>query len=629
MNIPLGYEVDTGRPVSVPLNHMGVLGQTQQSGKTTTLEALVMRSERRAIAFITKPGEKSFRQQTTIQPFFSESTIEEYWRYVISILEYSSGKPLGRWEASLVMKLCQDYEKATSRIGMPDTKGRARREKVKYEWEAPDTLEGLLQNIEAYMPHARSADEMVLIALRNYLSPAIAEIKKANFTSELKLAPGINVMNLTELSDGLKTLVIRSVIEHVHKKMKNTIVIVPEAWKFIPEGRTTPVKLALEGLIREGAGLKNFVWIDSQDLRGVDKKLLRSVIVWLFGVQRQRNEVATTLDSMPDQPKPSATEVMQLKIGQFYACYGSTLVKTYVQPAGMENEHAKAIAVGDEEPESWRGISAALSDSLPKGSSVPLVGKSGDERLEDSAETGPNQTPRIEGRVGTTGNGAVLRIDSGGGSDEMWKEKYEDLEAQHLILKQEHKVLIDAHDLLAARLARLENLRGVSVQGFALSKEIPRFPGASVHQPAEPAAEHIPTMLGKNGTDSAAAPKGEFGSDLLQKLREMAERDPVILRILAERPELLVTRQVKTIDVNAGQLKGALGVLIADKFFDTCTEFADVRKELIRRGALGVKAPNQQISQALQGLVEWGFLTKEDSGYQAVPGMKINIVETR
>lgn len=42
--IPLGYEVETGKPVAIPLRHVAVTGQTQLSGKTTTLEALVARS---------------------------------------------------------------------------------------------------------------------------------------------------------------------------------------------------------------------------------------------------------------------------------------------------------------------------------------------------------------------------------------------------------------------------------------------------------------------------------------------------------------------------------------------------------------------------------------------------------
>jgi hypothetical protein len=551
MNIPLGYEVGTGKRVDVPLNHTGVLGQTQLSGKTTTLEALVMRSGLRAIAFITKPGEKSFRMQTPIPAFFSESTMEEYWKHVIAILEYRGETRLGFRERGLVMKLCQDYKKTTSRMGTPDARtGKTKRVAVKYGWDAPKSLRDLLNNIESYLPESRGIDEQVCIQLREYLRPAIAEIEKMRFAGELKLSPGINVMNLTDLTDGLKTLVIRSVIEHVHKKMRKTIVIVPEAWKFIPEGRTTPVKLALEGLIREGAGLQNFVWIDSQDLRGVDKKLLRSVIVWLFGVQRQRNEVASTLDSMPDHPKPTATEIMQLGKGQFYACYSTTLVKTYVQPYGMESEHAKAIALGDEAPESWKGISAALGR------------ESAAERSDEDHGTGESD-----------------RGDALADEDEaMWKEKYDDL-------YKEHVELIGAHDALAKRVLLLESITGV---------------------PPAPAV---------NGT--------------IPKVEVSGEQDPVILRVMQDRPEIRVTRQIRTIDADGSTLNGALGILIAEKFFDGVRESADIRRELIRRGFLGNKAPNHQISLALQRVVEWGFLTKEDAGYQCVTGMKINIVEVR
>jgi hypothetical protein len=37
--IHLGYEIGTGEPVSIPLQHLAVTGQTQRSGKTTALEA--------------------------------------------------------------------------------------------------------------------------------------------------------------------------------------------------------------------------------------------------------------------------------------------------------------------------------------------------------------------------------------------------------------------------------------------------------------------------------------------------------------------------------------------------------------------------------------------------------------
>ena len=44
--ILLGYEMATGRRVTIPVRHMVVTGITQESGKTTTLEALAGRAGR-------------------------------------------------------------------------------------------------------------------------------------------------------------------------------------------------------------------------------------------------------------------------------------------------------------------------------------------------------------------------------------------------------------------------------------------------------------------------------------------------------------------------------------------------------------------------------------------------------
>jgi len=34
--IHLGFEVGSGKPIEIPMKHMAVTGQTQESGKTTT-----------------------------------------------------------------------------------------------------------------------------------------------------------------------------------------------------------------------------------------------------------------------------------------------------------------------------------------------------------------------------------------------------------------------------------------------------------------------------------------------------------------------------------------------------------------------------------------------------------------
>lgn len=627
--IPLGYEVGTGKRVAIPLNHMVILGQTQLSGKTTAMEAVALRGDVRAISFITKPGERSFRQRTSIPAFFSEASTEEYWKHVVAMLEYRSEVKLGWRERGVVIKLCQDYKKEGSRIGFDSKTGKSKRERMAYKWKVPKTLRDVLTNLESYLPYARSAEEMICIQLREFLRPVISEIEKTQFSDKLQLARGINVMDVTELSDGLKSLVIRSVIEWVHKHGRKIVVIIPEAWKFIPEGRSTPVKLALEGLIREGAGVGNFVWMDSQDLRGVDKLLLRSVIVWLFGVQRQKNEVASTLASIPDHPKPSASEIMQLDKGQFYVCYGTTLVRTYVQPAGMEDEHAKAIALGDEKPESWtsivRGLDAgsgpepegyrdgAGADPRDRGAELDPDGLSTPQDHGNPAGTavdsalGQSRDPQ-NGRSGRSVEGSQTGVD-----EDMWKEKYEALRAEFDDLK-------SAHDLLAARLAELDK-----------SSRPGRDPGVT--------AQNEENAAGRQASLPAAGSYGKYlpehfrNGDLEAIYRYIVDRaakeaPASLLRVVQERPELRVEIQRKTIEANGSTLRGALGILISEKYFDNAREFADVRKDLIRRGFLESKAPNLQISQALQGLVESGFLTKESQGYQAVAGMKVHIRES-
>jgi len=83
--IHLGYEISSGEPVEIPLRHLAVTGQTQDSGKTTTLEALISRSELKAIAFVTKRGERSFQTtRTSLPPYFRERAD---WQFVSSILE--------------------------------------------------------------------------------------------------------------------------------------------------------------------------------------------------------------------------------------------------------------------------------------------------------------------------------------------------------------------------------------------------------------------------------------------------------------------------------------------------------------------------------------------------------------
>jgi hypothetical protein len=102
-----------------------------------------------------------------------------------------------------------------------------------------------------------------------------------------------------------------------------------------------------ERLARKGAGLGNYLWIDSQDMAGVANLMLRPCEVWLIGNQREANEVKRSLANMPaGMKKPKAADLQTLGLGQFFVCHGSEIRKTYVQPAWLDDKAASQIASG-------------------------------------------------------------------------------------------------------------------------------------------------------------------------------------------------------------------------------------------------------------------------------------------
>lgn len=313
--VKLGFEVGTGEAVEIPIRHMAVTGQTQEAGKTTALEALISRSGLRAVTFVTKRGEGSFTGARRIDPYFRE---QADWQFVASILEASRGEKL-KFERAWIIRASKGAR----------------------------TLADVQHNVRKAMETAKAMSADVYLTLDAYLDVVVPEIARVRWARRLNLAAGVNAVDLTALTQEMQHLVIRSTLDWVLTREEKTVVVVPEAWKFIPQGRGTPVKLAAQALIRQGAGLGNYVWLDSQDIGGVEKEMLRHVPVWILGVQREANEIKRTLDNIPAGiAKPSKADIATLELGQFFACWGRHVVKTYVQPAWMQPEEAQHVAMG-------------------------------------------------------------------------------------------------------------------------------------------------------------------------------------------------------------------------------------------------------------------------------------------
>lgn len=316
-DILLGYKIPTGEEIAIPVRHMCVTGQTQESGKTTALEALIARSERRAIAFVTKRGERSFESGRKILPYFQERAD---WEFVESVIEAIMRQKM-KFERAWIIRACKGAR----------------------------SLADVRSNISSLMAKSkRSMDQDLYMLLGEYLDkvlPLLARLPKAD---AIQLQPGLNVMDLRTYPDELQMLIISSSMRWVHQEENEVITILPEAWKFAPQGRNTPVKLEVRKIAREGAGLKNYIWVDSQDIAGVEKEILRAASVWLIGVQREANEIERALSSIPKGIKrPKEGDIPTLRLGQFFACWGQHVEKVYVRPVWMSGSNAMQIAMGE------------------------------------------------------------------------------------------------------------------------------------------------------------------------------------------------------------------------------------------------------------------------------------------
>ena len=315
--IKLGYEIKTGKQIDISPSHLIVTGLTQLSGKTTTLEALIKRSGLKAIVFKTKIGEKSFTEGTETPPFFRDRSDYEFVRSLIEA--YSKEKLF--IEKGTLMRLC---------------KGSASLLEIKKKVD------------EALLNKLRSIEFEIHTRLQHYLENLIPQIQYANLSKTLTVYDGINIMNLERFSEEAQALIIQSVADEVLKTMKGVIIVIPEAWKFLPQKYNNPCKRVVEAFIRQGATNQNFVWIDSQDMAGVDKIPLKQISTWILGYQAERNEVKHTLDqiSLPKKLKPKEEDIMSLRKGHFYLSSYEGVKNVYVQPVWLSDEDAIKITKG-------------------------------------------------------------------------------------------------------------------------------------------------------------------------------------------------------------------------------------------------------------------------------------------
>lgn len=317
--ILLGYEIKTGKKVNLRLGHTVVTGLTQQAGKTTTLMGLLKRSERKCVIFKTKIGEKAISEGTLIPPFFKDKSD---WEFVISIIEASTKQKISI-EKGTIMRLSA----------------------------GTDSLLEILNKVKTISTEEklRGIKEEIFTRLEHYLSKVVPEIQMSGLSKILNLTDSVNVIDVQRFSEEVQGLIIQSVLDEVLKNYHDVIVVMPEAWKFLPQDYNTPCKRSIESFIRQGATNGNYVFIDSQDIAGIDKIIIKQVSNWILGLQTEINEVKHTLAQLPipKKSKPTEDDIMTLPKGFFYIATPEFTKKIYVLPPWLDEITAVKVAKGE------------------------------------------------------------------------------------------------------------------------------------------------------------------------------------------------------------------------------------------------------------------------------------------
>lgn len=113
--------------------------------------------------------------------------------------------------------------------------------------------------------------------------------------------------------------------------------------------------------------------------------------------------------------------------------------------------------------------------------------------------------------------------------------------------------------------------------------------------------------------------------DLYQSFRRRfiaeAKTDPVLLHLMATRPEIVLEFEPRVVTLDGATLKGRSARLLAAGWFTGARATSAVRKELARTGT--DPGGGGTLSDNLAALCRDGFLVREGDGWTAAPDVKI------
>lgn len=295
------------------LFHTLFTGQTNLAGKTTAIRTLIPRTAKLGytiLVFDTKPTAREFSGYHDI-PICYRPTTDAL--VLIGLLEAIFRRRITMYYGTL-NRLTEDAK------------------------DIPD----IIRNAEEMELKARSGFiKDACHTLADLLDRLRKELKGLNLSSKLELREGkINIMPLNEVSTEAQQLVIKTAFELTLKyHNRRTILVIDEAFRFLPQGYSSACKQAVQDVVTQGAKTQLYVWLATQFIATTEKDAIKAMANKLLGRQDDKTEIDATIDRTRDtHPKLRQNDLMTLKRGEFiFVPIDGPVKKVYV-PIGAEQE---------------------------------------------------------------------------------------------------------------------------------------------------------------------------------------------------------------------------------------------------------------------------------------------------
>lgn len=187
----------------------------------------------------------------------------------------------------------------------------------------------------------------------------VALVEKPNIVRELKLHDGFNVMPVAlpdvknpNLKRAFQQLIVRSVLLLLlsDQSLEKTLLVLDESHKWSSQKYASICKQPLSEFVSEGRSQDKFVWLSDQALTKVDKEPLKNIKLWIVGQQMESNEVEDareTVNSITDL-NVKDSDIKTLKVGNFILVDGlhGKVERAYLQPYTLPEDVALKIVQG-------------------------------------------------------------------------------------------------------------------------------------------------------------------------------------------------------------------------------------------------------------------------------------------